>query len=444
MPSTRRICLLLLTLFLSIPCVTVADEATNNSGKNDGSAQPLPLDELRTFTEVFTKVKNDYVEPINDRKLIENAIRGMIQGLDPHSAYLDKQAYADLQEGTSGEFGGLGIEVGMENGLIKVIAPIDDTPADKAGIKPGDLIIEINKTPVKGMSLNDAVQMMRGKPGTKITLTIIRNGADKPLNITITRDIITVKSVRKKTLEPGIGYLRISHFQMHTAKDARKALNELIKENKKLKGLILDLRNNPGGILSGAVAVSDMFLTKGLIVYTEGRIKDSRLSFSAKPVDMLNGAPLIVLVNAGTASASEIVSGALQDHKRAIIMGQKTFGKGSVQTILPLTDDTALKLTTARYYTPSGRSIQASGITPDIPIKNVKLEPVEQKGIVVKEANLSGHLKNNTESQQKQSKESGSADAESMLKSDYALHEAVNVIKGLILEREIKHDSKQD
>ena len=434
----RSVFLLLLSLALSPPFSAVADEAAATKGKS-AAQEPLPLDELRTFTEVFTKVKNDYVEPIDDRKLIENAIRGMLEGLDPHSAYLDKEAYAALQEGTSGEFGGLGIEVGMEAGFIKVIAPIDDTPAQKAGVKAGDMIIKLDDTPVKGLSLNDAVQMMRGDPGTTITLTIIREGVEKPLVIAITRDIIKVKSVRKKTLEPGIGYLRISHFQMHTAEDAQKALTDLIKENKKLNGLILDLRNNPGGVLSAAIAVSDLFLEQGLIVYTEGRIKDSKLSFTAKPVDLLDKAPMIVLVNGGSASASEIVAGALQDHKRAIIMGEKTFGKGSVQTILPLSDNAALKLTTARYYTPSGRSIQAEGITPDIPVNPVRVQPVQQDIPTVKEADLSGHLTNNTgkknaAEKQKAADTNGAIDADKLLKSDYELYEAVNVLKGLILQ----------
>ena len=437
MPFTPRpVHTLLLVLSLLLPCTAIADDAAAAASAGKATAtEPLPLDELRTFTEVFTKVKNDYVEKVDDRQLIENAIRGMLEGLDPHSAYLDKEDYAALQEGTSGEFGGLGIEVGMEDGFIKVISPIDDTPAQKAGVKAGDMIIKLDDTPVKGLSLDDAVQMMRGDPGTTITLTIIREGEEKPLVLAITRDIIKVQSVRKRTLQPGIGYLRISHFQLHTADDARKAVTDLIKENKKLNGLILDLRNNPGGVLSAAVAVSDLFLEQGLIVYTEGRIKDSRLSFSAKPVDLLNKAPMIVLVNGGSASASEIVAGALQDHKRAIIMGEKTFGKGSVQTILPLSDNAALKLTTARYYTPSGRSIQAEGITPDIAVNPLKVQLVKQDIPTIKEADLSGHLSNNTAAGNKGDKQAqAAAETDKLLKSDYELYEAVNVLKGLILQ----------
>ena len=398
--------------------------------------ETLPLDEIRTFTEVFAKVKNDYVEPVNDRQLLENAIRGMLEGLDPHSSYLNKEAYQDLQEGTSGEFGGLGIEVGMEDGFVKVISPIDGTPAQRAGIKPGDLIIRLNETPVKGMSLNDAVNIMRGKPGTQITLTVVREDQEKPLDIVIIRDIIKIKSVRSRTLEPGYGYLRISHFQIHTPDDARAALLKLKEDNKgNFKGLILDLRNNPGGILSAAVAVSDFFINQGLIVYTEGRVPDSRLRFTAKPDDILNNAPIVVLVNEGSASASEIVAGALQDHKRAIIMGQQTFGKGSVQTILPMSSESALKLTTALYYTPSGRSIQASGITPDIPIDKFKVEDVTDKSNIVKEADLSGHLDNKTD-QDDGADAGGDTSAKAKKRSslpanDYELYEALNVLKGL-------------
>jgi carboxyl-terminal processing protease len=411
-----------------------SESITTTSTANEA----LPLDEIRTFTEVFAKVKKDYVVTVEDKRLLENAIRGMLEGLDPHSAYLDKEAYRELQEGTTGEFGGLGIEVGMENGFVKVIAPIDDTPAQKAGIQAGDLITRLDDTPVKGMTLNDAVKLMRGKPGTDITLTVVRENEDKSLRITITRDVITVKSVKSKTLEPGFGYVRISHFQSHTVEDLQHNLNKLKQENNgNLKGLILDLRNNPGGVLSAAVSVSDLFLDKGLIVYTEGRIKDSKLKFNAKPTDMLNQSPLIVLVNGGSASASEIVAGALQDNDRAIIMGEQTFGKGSVQTILPMANEAALKLTTARYYTPSGRSIQAAGITPDIIIENIKLTDIEEnQNHSVKEADLSGHLKND--------KDSSLADDDPELEkeeqiplaiSDYQLYEALNVLKGLAIQQ---------
>ena len=397
----------------------------------------LPVDQIRTFAEVFAKIKNDYVEDVEDGILLEHAIKGMLEGLDPHSSYLDEDAYLDLQEGTSGEFGGLGIEVGMEDGFIKVISPIDDTPAQKAGVQSGDLVIRLDETPVKGMSLNDAVTLMRGEPGTDITLTIIREVEEKPLKITITRDVIKVKSVRTQTLEPGFGYLRISHFQSRTAEDARAGVQQLKQDNNgNLNGLILDLRNNPGGILSAAVGISDLFLDKGLIVYTEGRIDDSRLKFNAKPADILDNAPIVVLVNAGSASASEIVAGALQDHKRGVIMGQKTFGKGSVQTVLPISNAAALKLTTARYFTPSGRSIQVSGIKPDVVIARVKVESLEDEDThIITEENLNRHLDNDTQEDTQQETTNGDEDTAAQIKArlleDYTLQQALNVLKSL-------------
>jgi len=405
--------------------------------EKDDVRATLPVEELRTFSDVFGRIKNDYVVDVDDKELIENAIRGMLSGLDPHSAYLDAEQFTELQVGTTGQFGGLGIEVGMEDGFVKVIAPIDDTPAQRAGVQAGDLIIRLDDTPVKGMTLNDAVKIMRGKPGSSIVLTIVREGLDKPIKISITRDIIKVKSVRARMLDPGYGYLRISQFQSKTADYMVDAIEDLKKENKgALKGLILDLRNNPGGVLNGAVAVSDAFLTKGMIVYTEGRIADSRLRFNATPDDIIDGAPLVVLVNQGSASASEIVAGALQDHKRAIIIGAKTFGKGSVQTILPLSSDSALKLTTARYYTPSGRSIQAEGITPDIVLEPIEVAQVETNIEPLKEADLTHHLENGNGDKHAKDKESGKDDSskgESLVKDDYMLYEALNLLKGLVI-----------
>lgn len=416
---------------------------------------PLPLQELRTFTEVFEKIKSDYVEPVGDNTLLENAVKGMLSGLDPHSAYLDTDAFKELQVGTTGEFGGLGIEIGMEDGFVKVITPIDDTPAQRAGIKAGDLIIRIDETAVKGMGLTEAVNLMRGKPGTNVALTVVREGQEKPLRIIVTRAIIKVKSVKHKSLDKGYGYIRISQFQNHTGENLADAISSLRKENTELKGLVLDLRNNPGGVLSAAVSVSDAFLEQGLVVYTEGRIKDSKMSFKATPEDLLKGAPLIVLVNSGSASASEIVAGALQDHRRAIIMGEKTFGKGSVQTILPMRNGAALKLTTARYFTPSGRSIQAEGITPDIELQNLTVAASSDDGAIgrIKEADLTGHLQNGTRGKPTDTKplevkpaEGGTApsnpppietlpvgDKESLAKTDYQLYEALNLLKGLAL-----------
>lgn len=418
-----------------IICLILTGRLAGAETTPDAGAAELPVDQIRTFAEVFAKIKKDYVEDVEDEVLLESAIKGMLEGLDPHSSYLDEEAYLDLQEGTSGEFGGLGIEVGMEDGFIKIISPIDDTPAQKAGLQSGDLIIRLDETPVKGMSLNDAVARMRGEPGTDITLTVIREGVEKPLKFTITRDVIKVKSVRVQSLEPGFGYLRISHFQTRTAEDARSALQQLKQDNNgRLDGLIVDLRNNPGGILSAAVGVSDLFLDKGLIVYTEGRIDDSKLRFNAKPADLLDNAPIVVLVNAGSASASEIVAGALQDHKRGIIMGQKTFGKGSVQTVLPVSDAAALKLTTARYYTPSGRSIQVSGIEPDVVIARVKVESLEDdQASVITEENLSRHLDSNTEEQENDDEEAAQTGQETVIRlaEDYALQQALNVLKSL-------------
>ena len=404
-------------------------------------AQALPLEELRTFTDVFTRIKRDYVEPVDDKTLLEYAIRGMLGGLDPHSSYLDDDAYKDLQTSTSGEFGGLGIEVGMEDGFVKVIAPIDDTPAYRAGVKAGDLIIRLDETPVKGMSLNDAVKLMRGKPGSEIALTIVREKEEKPLRISLKRDIIQVKSVKSRSLDKGYGYVRITQFQSHTGEDMVSAIEALIKENKEnLYGMVLDLRNNPGGVLNAAVSVSDAFLEKGMIVYTEGRIEDSKLQFKATPRDVLSGAPMVVLINGGSASASEIVAGALQDHKRAVIMGTQSFGKGSVQTILPLPSGTsAIKLTTARYYTPSGRSIQADGIKPDIVLELLKGADAEPASLSsIKEADLSGHLKNSQLDKDKPA--TGKAVAvpgkddnspANMAKNDYALYEALNMLRGM-------------
>ena len=393
----------------------------------------LPLEDLRTFTEIFDKIKNDYVEPIDDKTLLENAIRGMLSGLDPHSSYLSPDDFQDLQAGTSGEFGGLGIEVSMEDGFVKVISPIDDTPAQRAGVEAGDLIVRLDDTPVKGMTLNDAVKIMRGKPGSEIVLTIIREGREQPLELTLIRDIIKVTSIKSRTLEEGYGYVRITQFQSRTGENLRQSLSRLKTENGgSLHGLVLDLRNNPGGVLSAAVSVSDAFLKKGLIVYTEGRLAETKLKFNAKPTDVLNGAPLVVLVNAGSASASEIVAGALQDHKRAVIMGTTTFGKGSVQTILPMENNSALKLTTARYYTPSGTSIQATGIIPDIVLDDLKFSDSSGSSADrVTEADLAGHLEGDEEADKAKTSET----KETLASEDYALYEALNLLKGLTILR---------
>ncbi len=391
-------------------------------------SEQIPFEDLQAFTEVFSKVKSDYVESVDEKKLIEDAIRGMLNGLDPHSSFLNTSEFSDLKIGTTGQFGGLGIEVGMENGFVKVISPIDDTPASRAGVKASDLIIKLDDKSVKGMTLDEAVKIMRGKPNTDIDLTIVREGEAKPLVINITREIIRVKSVKKRMLEPGYGYVRITNFQSRTTTDLLKAISDLQKDMR-LKGMILDLRNNPGGVLNGAVGVSDAFIDDGLIVYTEGRIDDSSHRYLATPGDSLNGAPLVVLINGGSASASEIVAGALQDHKRGIILGTKSFGKGSVQTIQELRNGSAVKLTTARYFTPHGRSIQATGIEPDIKLSTVKLSAADEKArSTYSEADLDGSLSNPNGDDNGEDKEE---DSEALAESDFQLYEALNLLKGL-------------
>jgi len=368
------------------------------------TALQLPVDDLRLFSEVFGRIKSDYVEPVEDRKLLKEAINGMLTGLDPHSAFLDQEAYRDLQVGTQGEFGGLGIEVGTEDGFIKVVAPIEDTPAFRAGVQAGDLIIKLDEVSVKGISLSDAVKRMRGKPNTEVKLTVLRKGETQPLEFVVKRDVIKVKSVKAKMLEPGYGLIRVTQFQEHTGENLVTALNDLYKQsNGDMKGIILDLRGNPGGLLNAAVAVSAAFLPKNaLVVYTDGRTEDAKMRLTATKENYVRGAfkedyivkepaaaktvPMVVLVNGASASASEIVAGALQDHHRATIIGTQTFGKGSVQTILPLPNNQAVKLTTARYYTPGGRSIQAKGISADIVVED------EATKVLLREADLQHHL----------------------------------------------------
>ena len=421
----------------------------------------LPLDELRTFAEVYGKIKSDYVETVEDKKLINEAINGMLTGLDPHSSFLDVEGFKDLQAGTQGEFGGLGIEVGMEDGLVKVVSPIEDSPAFKAGVKTGDLIMQLDEKLVKGMSLNDAVKIMRGKPNTSIKLTILRKGEVKPLYITLVRAIIKTQSVKYKLPEPGYAYLRVTQFQEHSGEDLAKAIKALREQNKgPLKGLVLDLRNNPGGLITAAVGISAAFIPKDtLVVYTEGRTEDAKMRLTANAANYARGGeaadylrdlpadiktvPMVVLINGGSASASEIVSGALQDHKRAVIMGTQSFGKGSVQTILPMNNGTAIKLTTARYFTPNGRSIQAKGIVPDIVVEDATVSTAEQ-GMSLREADLSNHLSNPKESEapaketpkppkvKKDDKQSADrAPMEAGTKTDYQFMQAVNLLKGI-------------
>ena len=388
----------------------------------------LPLNQLQTFSEVYLKIKQNYVDDISDKEIFDNAIKGMLEGLDPHSTFLNEKDFEDLQIGTKGEFGGLGIEVTMEEGFVKVITPIDDTPAYRAGIKAGDLIIEIDNNSVKGLSLNQAVDLMRGKVGTDIFLTIARKGENAPLEIKITRDKIKVQSVKYEIIDKHYGYIRISSFQNKTGKNLKEALSKLKSNSKNnIKGYVLDMRNNPGGVLGAAVDVSDAFIKgKKKIVYTKGKKEDAMYEFISNNIDLAEGKPIVVLINGGSASASEIVAGALQDHKRAIIMGTQSFGKGSVQTILPITSKTAVKLTTALYFTPEGRSIQAKGITPDIIVKNLELNSLDE-GKMMKESDLQGHIKNND----KNSKQKELSKENDKLKNDYQLSEAINLLKGL-------------
>ena len=410
---------------------------------DDHHAAQLPLADIRLFTDIYARIKQEYVEEVDDKTLLEGAIRGMMSSLDPHSVYLSSDAFEELKIGTKGEFGGLGIEVGMENGLVRVIAPIEGTPADKAGVKAGDMIIKLDETVVKGLTLNDAVKLMRGKRGTDILLTIMRDGEIAPLEITVTRDVITVKSVRSRELEPGYGYLRISSFQAKTTRNVIDAIQKFNRPGKeRLQGLVLDLRNNPGGVLTGAVGVSDVFLNDGqMIVYTKGRGSDGELSYKASTPDMMNNIPIVILINEGSASASEIVAGALQDHGRAIVMGKTSFGKGSVQTVLPLQANNGIKLTTSRYYTPDGHSIQAQGIEPDILVEEVVEQGAVDKSFrFVRESDLEGHLENN------QSSENQSASEQPVVKkitvpadsdNDAVLDEALNVLKDLSQQQQL-------
>ena len=398
--------------------------------------------DLESFTTVFSNIKQLYVDEVTNKQLFEAAIKGMVTGLDPHSNYLEPKEQKSLLESASGKFGGLGIVIGMKDDVIKVISPIDDTPAYRAGIQAGDLIVKINDTPVRGMTLEDGVELMRGEPDTDVQLTIVRKNT-KPFVVDITREIITITSVKGYLLEEDIGYIRISSFQNPTADLLKDTLSKLVKENDRyLESLILDLRNNPGGVLEGAVDVSNLFIDKkGLVVYTEGRIPSSNLKFKTEPGDIMLGSPIVVLINEGSASAAEIVAGALQDHNRAIIMGSTSFGKGSVQTIIELEDGYGLKVTTARYYTPSGRSIQAKGIEPDIALKNISLENEKEKSVIdTKEKDLNGHLEVEDPSklsfeeiivaqENKQAEEDKKVIEK--LKKDYFVHEASNLLKAL-------------
>ncbi|MFZ6816002.1 S41 family peptidase [Undibacterium sp. Rencai35W] len=437
---------------------------------------PLPVEELRQLADVFGLIKSDYVEPVEDNKLLTEAISGMVASLDPHSAYLDKKAYAELREGTQGKFVGLGIEVGMEDGYVKIISPIEDSPAYRAGVKAGDLITRLDSQPVKGLSLDEAVKKMRGEPNTKITLTLARKTEDKPIVVTITRELIKQQSVKAKLIEPGYAWLRIAQFQEPTVEDMAKKIQTLYAQDPNIKGLVLDLRNDPGGVLPGAIGVSAAFLPKDVVVVsTNGQLPDSKATYYAKRENYANRAvgdplsklpeaiknvPMVVLINTGSASASEIVAGALQDYKRATIIGTQSFGKGSVQTIRQLSADTAVKLTTARYYTPNGRSIQAKGIVPDLNVE----ETADGDGfnsLRTREADLQKHLTNDKEAEQTNKGKVDELEEEQRLiamakkskpleygsKDDFQLAQALNHLKGLpvkVAKAEAKEEMKDE
>jgi len=422
--------------------LSAAEEEYDESHQQTGQTnQRIPLEDVQRFSNAISEIKKYYVKPISDKELFDNAIRGMLSGLDPHSSYLDENEFKELQTATNGEFGGLGIEVTMEDGVVKVITPLVDTPAYKAGIKSGDYIVKLGSKSVQGLELKDAVELMRGKPGSPIDLTIVRKGTEKPLKFTLMREKIMIQSVKSKLLDKQYGYIRLTQFQAQTDKDMEKAVADLKKQaGGELKGLVLDLRNNPGGLLDSAIQISDAFLDnskKGkpeIVVYTQGRLPGSKFTAVAKPSDILHHAPMVVLINSGSASASEIVAGALKDNKRAIIVGTRSFGKGSVQTVLPLDSKRGIKLTTALYYTPSGTSIQAKGITPDIIVEEIAIpKGISNKGneIDLSEADLSGHFANQNDTENPLAVKQSLKDKQTLMQEDYQLYAALTILEGL-------------
>ena len=415
----------------TVPAKKSPPEAVAPAPASSAPSGVPDITDIRAFTRVYSMVKQAYVDKVDDKTLMRAAIRGMLAGLDPHSDYLDESELKDLTEDTTGAYSGLGIEVAQLNDQLRIITPIDGTPAARAGVKPGDVIVSINGRTVQPDALDSAVKQLRGAPGTKITLGILHSDAKAPVTVALTRERIHIGSVKGRMLEPGYAYLRISQFQEDTARDLDREIGSLQKKHGPLRGVVLDLRSNPGGLLTAAVGVSDAFLDSGTIVTTKGRVKQADLDFSATPGDLLDGAAMVVLVDNGTASAAEIVAGALKDNHRALLMGQRTFGKGSVQTILPLTDDTALKLTTARYYTPAGTSIQAYGITPDIALGNLSVSTdATAIGDDEHESDLPNHLLGSQSGE-----DAATAEAGKLAVDDYALSEALHVLKGLALAR---------
>ncbi|WNL46654.1 S41 family peptidase [Dyella sp. BiH032] len=434
----------LIALLLAAPALPL--QATPAKGPAKPAAEPakaassaasdaVDMDDIRNFSRVYEMVRQAYVEKVDNKTMMKAAISGMLAGLDPHSEYLDKEGLAELSEDTTGQYGGLGIEVLQVDGSLRIVAPIDDTPASRAGIKPGDIIVKVDGTAVDPENIDDMFKKLRGDPGSKITLSILHEKSDKPVDMTLVRERISVTSVKVRELEPGYAYIRLSQFQEDTAPDLEKKLDELIKKNGQQHGAVLDLRSNPGGLLTAAVGVSDAFLDSGTIVTTRGRLQDANLSFSAHAGDLLKGAPMVVLVDNGTASAAEIVSGALKDNHRALIIGRRTFGKGVVQTVLPLDAEHAVKITTARYYTPNGTSIQAEGIKPDIALADLAVNKTDSPATLIgSEADLRNHLANEDGSKDRKDLDNdGSAENAKLATQDYALSQALNVLKGLAL-----------
>jgi len=424
-----------LTLVLtSLICPLLGSAEDASPATQPAQDARLPIEELRVFAEAFDRISRAYVEEIDDKALLERAIKGLLSELDPHSAFLDADSFNDLQETTTGNYGGLGIEIGRQDGVIKVVTPMDDTPASRAGILPGDLIIELDGQTVRSLGVNQAVDVMRGEPGSEVTLTVLREGESQPIEVTLVREVINVSSVRSRLLEPGFGYLRIAQFQADTGAEAGEAITKM-HDLTPLKGLVLDLRNNPGGVLQAAVAVSDLFLNQGTIVYTEGRLDPANMVYEATGRTLMPDLPLVVLINEGSASASEIVAGALQDHRRALLLGTATFGKGSVQTVLPLTNEKAIKLTTALYFTPNGRSIQAEGIQPDLRVERSTVTRVRSNPFAVQEKDLPGHLSapEGTQSSEQSKSEMNAKSQDNLTgwNEDFQLTEALNLLKGL-------------
>jgi carboxyl-terminal processing protease len=424
--TTMAAALISILPLAAVNAETSEDQIEQTVDEQSTQEERLPLRELRLFTQVFEQIRRGYVEEVADTELLENAIAGLLLELDPHSVYLNQTDYEELQESATGEYGGLGLQVGSERGMIKVISPIDDSPAAKAGIEAGDFIVEVDGTPVRGMAVQKAIDKLRGEKGTSIQLTLFREGQEGPLDVTVVRDTIQVSSVRSRIIEPGYGYVRVSQFQVSSGDDFKDALISLKEKEPALKGLIIDLRNNPGGLVPASVEIADAVLDGGTVVYTEGRLPSANVSFDAASGDMLQGTPIVVLINGGSASASEIVAGALQDHQRAAIIGTQSFGKGSVQTVIPLGDGRAVKLTTARYFTPNGRSIQAEGIVPDIIVEPAEIR-LYKKRKQVRESDLDGHL------EQADNKKEKTEDRDKDITDDNQLYEALNVLKGFQL-----------